>query len=130
MHGQVRVAHVRPAERHMCRSNNAYRGGAIRSNNAHRGGAMYAAGCHERAPMPARSPQHAALGLAIRELRRASGISQEALAANCGLHRTYVGGIERGERNVSFANLLRIADALAVRPSELLERSERHLREA
>ncbi|MGP0100816.1 MAG: helix-turn-helix domain-containing protein [Solirubrobacteraceae bacterium] len=77
--------------------------------------------------MAARSPQHAALGLAIRQLRRAGGISQEAFAASCGLHRTYIGGIERGERNVSFANLLRIADALGVRPSELLDRYERFL---
>jgi transcriptional regulator with XRE-family HTH domain len=79
--------------------------------------------------MSARSPQHAALGLAIRQLRRASGISQEAFAASCGLHRTYIGGIERGERNVSFANLLRIADALGVRPSGLLDRYEGFLRE-
>ncbi len=80
--------------------------------------------------MAARSPQHAALGLAIRQLRRASGISQEAFAASCGLHRTYIGGIERGERNVSFANLLRIADALDVRPSQLLDRYEHCLPEA
>ncbi len=79
--------------------------------------------------MSARSPQHAALGLAIRQLRRASGISQEAFAASCGLHRTYIGGIERGERNVSFANLLRIADALGVRPSELLDRYEGFLQD-
>jgi len=76
----------------------------------------------------ARSPEHTSLGLAIRELRLLSGISQEAFAARCGLHRTYVGGIERGERNVSFANLLRVAQALDVRPSELLQRYERHLR--
>jgi transcriptional regulator with XRE-family HTH domain len=74
--------------------------------------------------MAARSPQHAALGLAIRQLRRASGISQEVFAESCGLHRTYIGGIERGERNVSFANLLRIADALDVRPSQLLDQYE------
>jgi transcriptional regulator with XRE-family HTH domain len=79
--------------------------------------------------MAARSPQHAALGLAIRQLRRAGGISQEAFAANCSLHRTYIGGIERGERNVSFANLLRIADTLEVRPSELLSRYEYCLQE-
>ena len=71
-----------------------------------------------------RSPEHAALGRAIRELRSALGISQEGLADRCGLHRTYVGGIERGERNVSFGNLLRVAGALRVRPSELLARSE------
>ena len=80
--------------------------------------------------MAARSPQHAALGLAIRQLRRASGVSQEAFAARCGLHRTYIGGIERGERNVSFANLLRIADALDVRPSELMSRYEHWLHDA
>jgi transcriptional regulator with XRE-family HTH domain len=79
--------------------------------------------------MAARSPQHAALGLAIRQLRRAGGVSQETFAASCGLHRTYVGGIERGERNVSFANLLRIADALDVRPSELMSRYEQLLQE-
>lgn len=71
-----------------------------------------------------RSPEHAALGRAIRELRLALGVSQEGLADRCGLHRTYVGGIERGERNVSFGNLLRLAGALRVRPSELLARSE------
>jgi transcriptional regulator with XRE-family HTH domain len=73
----------------------------------------------------ARSPEHAALGLAIKELRAKTCLSQEAFAGECGLHRTYVGGIERGERNVSFANLLRIAAALGVRPSQLLARYER-----
>jgi transcriptional regulator with XRE-family HTH domain len=56
-------------------------------------------------------------------------MSQESFAAQCGLHRTYVGGIERGERNVSFANLIRLAGALGVRPSELLVRYERCLRQ-
>jgi transcriptional regulator with XRE-family HTH domain len=70
------------------------------------------------------SPDHAALGRAIRDLRSAAGISQEGLADRCRLHRTYVGGIERGERNVSFSNLLRIAAALGVRPSELLAAAE------
>src|ERR1700690_3463155 len=94
------------------------------------GVAVYAGRDHDRATMAARSPQHAALGLAIRQLRRASGVSQEAFAARCGLHRTYIGGIERGERNVSFANLLRIADALDVRPSELMSRYEHWLHDA
>lgn len=74
--------------------------------------------------MAARSEEHAALGLAIRQLRLGAGVSQEAFATRCGLHRTYVGGIERGERNVSFANLLRIAGALGVPVSELLRRYE------
>jgi len=70
------------------------------------------------------SPEHAALGQAIRELRQAAGLSQEELADRCGMHRTYVGGIERGERNVSFRNLLRLAAALDVRASQLLARGE------
>jgi transcriptional regulator with XRE-family HTH domain len=75
-----------------------------------------------------RSPEHAALGEAIRELRGSAGIpSQEDLADRAGLHRTYVGGIERGERNVSFGNLLKLAGALEVRPSELFARYEAHL---
>jgi transcriptional regulator with XRE-family HTH domain len=76
------------------------------------------------APVGPASPEHAALGQAIRQLRLAAGISQEGLADRCGMHRTYVGGIERGERNVSFRNLLKLADALDVRPSELLARYE------
>jgi transcriptional regulator with XRE-family HTH domain len=72
-----------------------------------------------------RSLEHVALGRAIRELRRGAGISQEVLAERARLHRTYVGGIERGERNVSFGNLLRLADALGVRASELFARYER-----
>ena len=71
-----------------------------------------------------RSPEHAALGQAIRQLRVRSGISQDALAARSDLHRTYVGGIERGERNVSFGNLVKLAQALGIRPSELLARAE------
>lgn len=55
-------------------------------------------------------------------------VSQETLARRSGLHRTYIGGIERGERNVSFANLIRIAVALDERPSTLLERYEKLLR--
>jgi transcriptional regulator with XRE-family HTH domain len=79
--------------------------------------------------MAPRSKDHAALGRAIRELRNTTALSQETFADRCGLHRTYVGGIERGERNLSFANLLRVASSLGVRPSELLVRYERCLRE-
>jgi transcriptional regulator with XRE-family HTH domain len=71
-----------------------------------------------------KSSEHVALGQAIRDFRVSAGITQEGLADRSQLHRTYVGGIERGERNVSFANLLKLADALGVRPSELLARSE------
>lgn len=74
--------------------------------------------------MSERSPDHAALGRAIRRAREAQGYSQELLAERCGLHRTYVGGIERGERNPSFTNILRIAEALGERPSQLFAAAE------
>lgn len=68
-----------------------------------------------------KTPQET-LGATVRELRTALGISQEALAEHCDLHRTYIGGIERGERNVSLENIVRLATALRVTPSKLLER--------
>lgn len=55
----------------------------------------------------------------IRELRQESGLSQEALANRAGIHRTYMGGIERGERNVCLRNVFRLARALGVSPKEL-----------
>lgn len=61
------------------------------------------------------------LGETVRRLREYEGISQEELADRCGLHRTYVGSVERGERNVSLANIVRLAKALKVSPSSLLE---------
>ena len=76
--------------------------------------------------MPSRSQAHAALGRAVRDLRHGRGISQEDLAHLSGMHRTYLGGIERGERNVSYTNLKRLARALEVPASELLERAELH----
>ncbi|HEY5328292.1 MAG TPA: helix-turn-helix transcriptional regulator [Acidobacteriaceae bacterium] len=62
------------------------------------------------------------LGATVRELRAGLGISQEVLAEHCDLHRTYIGGIERGERNVSLENIVRLARALKVLPGTLLER--------
>jgi transcriptional regulator with XRE-family HTH domain len=72
-----------------------------------------------------RSREHEALGGAIRAAREELGISQEALADRVGVHRTYMGGIERGERNPSYTNLVRIANALGVKLSALLARAER-----
>lgn len=62
------------------------------------------------------------VGKHIRDLRQQAGISQEKLAEICGLHRTYVGAVERGERNVSLLNIVVLAHALNVRPAKLLER--------
>lgn len=56
----------------------------------------------------------------IRYFRCLNGWSQEQLADHCGLHRTYVGAIERGERNVGLDNLERLADALQISASALL----------
>ena len=53
-------------------------------------------------------------GRRIRELRERARWSQERFAEACGLHRTYIGGIERGERNVSLVNIERIAMALGM----------------
>ena len=57
----------------------------------------------------------------VRALRNARGISQEELAAICGYHRTYIGMIERGERNITIATLEALAGALGVEPLRLLE---------
>jgi transcriptional regulator with XRE-family HTH domain len=70
------------------------------------------------------SADHEAFGNAIRELRHAVGLSQEELADKAKMHRTYLGGVERGERNVSLANILRIAAALELPTSELFGRYE------
>lgn len=61
----------------------------------------------------------AVFGRRVRELRTAKGLSQEALALACDLDRTYIGGIERGERNVSIVNIQKIATALGVPVREL-----------
>lgn len=62
----------------------------------------------------------ATLAANMRRLRRERQLSQEALAELAGIHRNYLGGIERQERNVGLDNLDRIARALGVTPSELL----------
>lgn len=60
-------------------------------------------------------------GRRIQELRKKLGISQEELAFRAGFHRTYVGMIERGERNISLCNLLRLADGLGIDIKDLFK---------
>lgn len=64
-----------------------------------------------------------ALGRAIRAARIAKGYSQEALAERAGLHRTYVGMIERGERNITLVNYAKIAFSLGMSVTKLMESS-------
>lgn len=63
-------------------------------------------------------------GRRVSVIRRENGLSQEQLAHKAGLHRTYIGGVERGERNVSLINIHRIAEALNVNVCALLGHAE------
>ena len=60
------------------------------------------------------------LGAAIRAQRLALGMSQEALADASGVDRSHMGEVERGKRNITFLNIARIAEAMSVRPSEII----------
>jgi transcriptional regulator with XRE-family HTH domain len=79
--------------------------------------------------VPALSPAHAAFGDALRELRGERGIAQEAMALKAGLNRGYYGDVERGERNIAVANILKIATALEIPASQIFARAEQRLRE-
>lgn len=71
-----------------------------------------------------RSPEHAALGEAIRQLRQQAGLSQEQLAERATTDFTQVGGVERGVRNPSYATLVRFAAALGTSVSEITSLAE------
>lgn len=60
-------------------------------------------------------------GLRLTEVRKAKGLSQERLALESGLARSYLGGVERGKRNIALLNIHRLAEALGVPPASLLE---------
>lgn len=60
-------------------------------------------------------------GLRLTEIRKAKGLSQERLALESGLARSYLGGVERGQRNIALLNICRLADTLEVTPAALLE---------
>jgi len=60
-------------------------------------------------------------GQRLRKLRKEHELSQEELALSCGLDRTYIGGVERGERNISLVNIVKIAEALKITPKDFFE---------
>jgi len=62
-----------------------------------------------------------AVGRNLRGHRQALSLSQEAFADLLGVHRTYLGGVERGERNLTLRSVERIADRLRLRPLDLLQ---------
>lgn len=64
----------------------------------------------------------------IRARRAALDYSQESFADKVGIHRTYMGDVERGERNISLNNQVRIADALGIRLSELIAEAEKAMK--
>ena len=68
-----------------------------------------------------KGPLRDVLAKNMRKLRAEQQLSQDALADACGIHRTYIGGIERSERNVSIDNIARIAEGLGVEPWSLLK---------
>ncbi|MEW6637296.1 MAG: helix-turn-helix transcriptional regulator [Actinomycetota bacterium] len=81
-----------------------------------------------------RDRECSAFGSVVRMYRRRAGYSQEELAGRAGIHRAYIGGIERGERNPTLRMIHRLARALDVSPSQLLEeppdsspRANRHI---
>lgn len=79
--------------------------------------------------MAERAPEQIlmAFGAAVRSLRRGRGWSQEEFADRVGVHRTYMGGVERGERNVSLVNVGRIAESLELPLAALMAEVDRTL---
>jgi transcriptional regulator with XRE-family HTH domain len=70
-----------------------------------------------------------AFGLALRQERERVGVSQDVLADLAGLHRTYIGSVERGERNLSLKNIAAIARALGIPACKLIEHAESFLQQ-
>lgn len=71
-----------------------------------------------------KNPALVALGQQIRKVRQVRGISQEAFAVEAGFGRSYYSGVERGARNISALNLMRVAVALGVEVGELFPKAE------
>ena len=70
----------------------------------------------------------ARLGKAVRRLRKKFGYSQESFADHCGVHRTFMVAVERGETNISLKNIERISRALGIKASELLRAAKKERR--
>jgi transcriptional regulator with XRE-family HTH domain len=66
-------------------------------------------------------------GKAVKTFRKKAGYSQEELADQAKVHRTYMGSVERGERNISLLNMWRISKALKISLSELIREMEKHI---
>jgi transcriptional regulator with XRE-family HTH domain len=75
-----------------------------------------------------RSPEHAALGEAIRAARVERGLSQEQLADAAGVHVTHLGGVERGVRNPNYATIVKLARALGVTAGMIVTRADELLK--
>jgi transcriptional regulator with XRE-family HTH domain len=75
-------------------------------------------------PRRRKHPLLLSFGLRLRLLRNQAGLTQEKLSFRADLERSYVGQVERGERNVTLLNVCKLAKALRVRPAELLEFSD------
>jgi transcriptional regulator with XRE-family HTH domain len=73
-------------------------------------------------------PLRVRFGRAVRRMRSRQGYSQEAFAARIGVHRTFIGSVERGETNISLANIARVAKGLGVTLAELFIEVERESR--
>jgi len=67
------------------------------------------------------------LGRAVRRLRKEAGYSQESFADRCGVHRTYMGAVERGQTNISLDNIERVARGLHLTAAQLLAEADRSL---
>jgi transcriptional regulator with XRE-family HTH domain len=73
---------------------------------------------------PKHSPEHQALGRAVRWGRARRGLSQEELGFRARLHRNYVGAMERGEINPTYRVLMKLGEGLGMAPSKLLAEAE------
>lgn len=70
-------------------------------------------------------PMLVATGLVLREVRTSQGISQEGLSLSTGIHRNYIGGIERGEREPTLIKVITLAETLGISMADLFARVER-----